>query len=160
MSPSTNRRASNRQGRNTNQTTEFLGEELPRESEQENSVEYFHLHHAAAAALQNSSLTPSPHFIRIRGQTISRLELKTARHAVYNASLFFMFSLPTCVTLLFASSVDCPSSDYIIRHQECLAYLWFLAYARGLMVLYIIFNPTLFCMPSPDLSRALNRRGL
>ena len=158
VSQSTNGR-NNRQGEHTHQTTKFMGEEQSREPEQENSFDYFHRHRAAAAALKKSSVTPSPHFIRIGDITVSRLELKAARHAVDSSLLFFVFSLPTCVALLFAASTDCSSSDYLSRHQECSAYLWALAYTRGLMVFYTIVNPIFFFIRSPDLSRALNRSG-
>ena len=158
VSPSTDEGMYNRQGEITHRTTEFMGGELPREREQEVTIDDLR-HLATAASLQNSSVILSPHFIRTRDQTISRLELKAARHAVDSASLFFMFSLPTCVALLFAASAGCSSSDYLIRHQECSAYLWFLAYARGLIVLYTIVNPIFFFIRGPDLSRALNRSG-
>ena len=148
LDPSPNSKAYNRQGKNTHQTTESM-EEKP--AKQEISLDDFQSHHARAASLQNLTITSSPHFIHTGNESISRLELKAARQAVDSSAMFFLFSLPTVLALVFAASADCSSSDHPIR-QECSTYLWTLAYSRGLMVFYTVVNPIFFFMQSPDLS--------
>ena len=157
VSPSTNRRTYNRKGKYTHQTTEFMGEEQPRESEQENSLDDFHLYQTTAAKLKSPAVTTSPHFIHM-GELISRLELKAARQALDSVTLLFLFFLPPTVVLVSTVYADCSSSNHPVR-QECSSYLWTLAYTRGLMVFYTIVNPIFFFIRSPDLSQALNHSG-
>ena len=147
-----NYNAKQRQANNT-QTAKFMGGE----SQEENSL-YGFLHNAAAVSLQNTTaIAPSPLFIQIGNQKISRLELDAARHAVDAVSLFLVFFLPSLVTLSFATFADCSSSNHLIR-QECSVYLWSLSYTRALVVFYTIVNPIFFVKRSRDLIQALNRR--
>ena len=156
-SSSANRGTYNQQGRTTQKTTEFMGEEQPRESEQEHSLDDSHLHKAATSSLQGPAVTTSPHFIHMGDQVISRLELKAACQALDSVTLLFLFFLPPTVVLVTTIYADCSSSNRPIR-QECSTYLWTLAYTRGLMVFYTVVNPIFFFRRSPDLSHALNRR--
>ena len=133
---------------NNTQTAEFISE---------SSLEGFR-HHAVAASLQNRPVTPSPFFIIIGNETISRLELKAAHHAVDSVSLFFVFFLPAVTALMFAISAGCSSASDLIR-QECSTSLWFLTYTRGLMVFYIILSPIFFVIRSHDLSQTLHRKS-
>ena len=156
VSPSTDGGAYNGQG---HQTTEFMGEELPRESEQEKKRDDFPRHQTATASRQKATaIFPSPFFIRIGDQIISRLELEAARHAVDSVTLFLVFFLPAFVALMFAISAGCLiPATHLIRH-ECSEYQWTLAYARGLVVFYPIVSPIFFIRRSHDLLKALNRR--
>ena len=155
LSSSTDGGALNRQGKNKHQTTEIMGKELPREPKEENSVDE-DLRHAAATYLQKPAVTPSPFFIRIGDQSISRLELKAARHALDSVTMLFLFFLPAFVPRMLAVYADCSAANRIIG-QECSTYLWILTYTRGLMVFYTIVSPIFFFIRSPDLSQALNR---
>ena len=98
-----------RQAINT-QATDFMG----RETREENSLAELR-HHAAAESLQNSAVTPSPYFIHIGDQAISRQELKAARHAVDSVSLFLVFFLPSFVALMFSIFADCSLAIHLIR---------------------------------------------
>ena len=153
VSPSTNRRACNRQGENTHQTTEFMGEE----SEQENSLDFRH-HAAAASALKIPTATPSSFFIRIGDQIISRRELKAARHVLDSVALLLVFALPTYATFMFAVAADCsPSTAHNLSNPDCSTYLWTFAYTRGISLIYVVINPIFFTIRSLDMVQALNR---
>ena len=158
VSPSTDGGAYNGE---VHRTTEFMGEEHPREPDQENprdDFHQFHRHKSAEASQQNSAaVNPSPFFIQIGDEKISRMELKAARHALESVTLLLLFFLPTFIAFMFAISDDCSSVNLI--RPECSTYLWTLAYTRGIMVLYTIVSPIFFVMRSPDLSGALNRSG-
>ena len=135
------------------QTTEFMGGE----TQEENSLDDFHRHRAAAASLQNRQATKSSFFIHVGNNKISRLDLKSARLAVENVSLFLVFFLPFYVALMFAISADCFSVNMVL--QKCSPFLWTVTYTRVLVVFYTIVSP-IFCFTrSHDLSQALNRRG-
>ena len=158
ISPSTNRRIYNRKGKNTHQTTEFMGEELP-EAEQENSLDHFHCHQTATPSRKNTAVTTSPHFIQIGNEVISRLELKAARHALDSVTLLLVFALPTYATFMCAITADCsPATTHLIS-QDCSTYLWTFAYTRGISLLYVVVNPIFFTIRSHDLVQALNRSG-
>ena len=138
---------------NNMQTTEFMGGETPQE---ENSLDDFQRHRAAAASLQNRPATTSSFFIQVGNNKISRLELKSALLTVDSILLSLLFSLPSLVALLFAISADCFSVNMV---QKCSPYLWALTYTRGFLLFYTIVSP-IFCFTrSHDLSQALNRIG-
>ena len=135
------------------QITEFMGGE----TQEENSLDDFHRHRAAAASLQNRQATKSSFFIHVGNNKISRLDLKSARLAVENVSLFLVFFLPFYVAFMFAISADCISVNIVL--QKCSPYLWTAIYTRGIVVFYAIVSP-IFCFTrSHDLSQALNPRG-
>ena len=154
VSPSTNRRACNRQGENTHQTTDkFMGKEL----EQENSLDFRH-HAAAASALKIPTATPSSFFIRIGDQIISRRELKAARHVLDSVALLLVFALPTYTTFMFAVAADCsPSTAHNLSNPDCSTYLWTFAYTRGISLIYVVINPIFFTIRSLDMVQALSR---
>ena len=120
------------------QTTEFMGGE----TQEENSLDDFHRHLAAAESLQKRPATTSSFFIHVGNNKISRLELKSARLAVDTFSLYLVFFLPFSVALMFAISADCFSVNMVL--QKCSPYLWNVTYTRGFVAFYTIVSP-IFC---------------
>ena len=139
------------------QTTEFFGREPL-----EDSLIRFH-HKETTAPVQELVVTPSPFFIHIGAQQISRRELEASRSALDSVTLFFLFALPFIVTFNLTIYFDCfpaiTATATFPIDQHCSKYLWALAYTKGLMLIYPVVNPILFTTRSRDLSQALSRSG-
>ena len=137
------------------QTTEFVGGESL-----EDSLIGFH-HQQTTASVKELVVTPSPFFVHIGGQEISRVELAAARTALDSVTLFLLFALPSFLTLNLTVYADCfpataVTGTFHVR-QDCSKYLWTLAYTRGRMLFYPVVNPILFTTRSRDLSQILDQ---
>ena len=151
------RRAFTRKEQST-QTTEFV-EGLVEGKPLEDSLIGFH-HQQTIASEQELVVTPSPFFIHIGDQEISRRELEASRNALDSVTLFFLFALPFIVTFNLNIYSDCFSATAtLLIGQHCSKYLWAFAYTKGLLLIYPVVNPILFIIRSRDFSQALSRSG-
>ena len=151
VSPSTNRRAYNRQARIV-ETTEFMeGEPAQRNS----SPDDVHTQHNTTALIQNQSVTLSPFFIQVGDQAISRAELEATSIALDCVSLFLVFTLPVFVTFMFIAIYGFLLPAPFAIAQDLSTYFLVLTYTRGLMLIYPVINPILFTRRSRNFSQAL-----
>lgn len=118
--------------------------------------------HQPAQALQVSlvsrrilSTYSTRHFFQHGTQTISRLELEAARHAVDSITIFIVLGLPVVVTLSFAFFSGCIFLPP--ENPECSPYLWALAYARGILIVNAVASPVFYIIRSYEMYRALIR---
>jgi len=114
-----------------------------------------------------SNIKQNFHFVRIRDQLVSRLELEASRNVILSVGIMLLFSLPWIIASILAQMCN---DENVIHHAigeekateplvgKCTRYYWVTMYTRLILLIgHSLYQSVCYVTRSKDFSSALRQ---
>jgi len=122
---------------------------------------------ALGQRLESSTITQQNlHFVKIRDQMVSRLELEATRNVVLNVGIFLLFSLPWIISSVLAQICNAYTIHKSMSEDDaaaalvgqCSRHYWALSYTRLILLIgHSIYQLVCYVLRSKDFCTGLCR---